>query len=175
MELKSVTIRNFKALQNIHLKEIPNFVVLVGANGTGKSTLFDVFGFLRDALTGNVRQALDARGRFSEVVTRGHEKESILVELQVDLPIAGRSRLATYHLEIGVEDGRPVVMHEFLRYKRGRYGAPFYFLDFHNGSGFAIRNEEDFDKPDEELERERAATRIAGYPGDQGPRTIPTL
>jgi predicted ATPase len=154
MELKSVTIQNFKALQNIHLKDIPNFIVLVGANGTGKSTLFDVFGFLRDALTGNVRQALDSRGRFSEVVTRGHERESILVELQVGLPIAGRSRLVTYHLEIGIEDGRPVVLHEFLRYKRGRYGAPFYFLDFHNGSGFAIRNEEDFDKPDEELKRE---------------------
>jgi predicted ATPase len=154
MELKSVTIRNFKALQNIHLTDIPNFVVLVGANGSGKSTLFDVFGFLRDALTGNVRQALDSRGRFLEVVTRGHEGDTILVELQVGLPIAGRSRLVTYHLEIGLENGRPVVKHEFLRYKRGRYGAPFYFLDFHSGSGFAIRNEEDFDKPDEQLQRE---------------------
>ena len=154
MELKSITIRNFKALQNIHLTEIPNFVVLVGANGSGKSTLFDVFGFLRDALKGNVRQALDARGRFPEVVTRGHENDSILVELQVGLPIAGRSRLVTYHLEVGLSNGRPVVIHEFLRYKRGRYGAPFYFLDFRNGSGFAIRNEEDFDKPDEELQRE---------------------
>jgi predicted ATPase len=154
MELKSITIRNFKALQNIHLTEVPNFIVLVGANGSGKSTLFDVFGFLRDALTGNVRQALDARGRFAEVVTRGHENESILVELQVGLPIAGRSRLVTYHLEVGLDQGRPVILHEFLRYKRGRYGAPFYFLDFHKGSGFAIRNEEDFDKPDEELQRE---------------------
>jgi len=154
MELKSVTIRNFKALQNIQLTEIPNFVVVVGANGSGKSTLFDVFGFLRDALAGNVRQALDARGRFLEVVTRGHESESILVELQVGLPIAGRPRLVTYHLEVGLTDDRPVVKREFLRYKRGRYGAPFYFLDFSNGSGFAIRNEEDFDKPDEELQRE---------------------
>jgi predicted ATPase len=154
MELKSVTIRNFKALQNIHLTKIPNFIVLVGANGSGKSTLFDVFGFLRDSLMGNVRQALDARGRFLEVVTRGHEGDSILVELQVGLPIAGRSRLVTYHLEVGLKDGRPIVVHEFLRYKRGRYGAPFYFLDFRKGSGFAIRNEEDFDKPDEELERE---------------------
>jgi len=154
MELKSITIRNFKALQSIHLSDIPSFFVLVGANGTGKSTLFDVFGFLRDALTGNVRQALDSRGRFFEVVTRGHEKEAILVELQVNLPIAGRPRLVTYHLEIGVEQGRPIVLHEFLRYKRGRYGAPFYFLDFRQGSGFAIRNEEDFDKPDEELKRE---------------------
>jgi len=113
-----------------------------------------VFGFLRDALTGNVRQALDARGRFPEVVTRGHDAESIVVELQVGLDIAGRSRLVTYCLEIGSEQGRPVILREFLRYKRGRYGAPFYFLDFRRGSGFAIRNEEDFDRPDEDLERE---------------------
>jgi predicted ATPase len=154
MELKSIKIRNFKALQAVHLKDVPSFMVIVGANGTGKSTLFDVFGFLRDALTGNIRQALDARGRFAEVVTRGHVNESISVELQVGLDIAGRSRLVTYGLEIGLEQNRPVVLHEFLRYKRGRHGAPFYFLNFSKGSGFAIRNEEDFDKPDEQLERE---------------------
>ena len=154
MELKSIKIRNFKALQDIHLTDIPGFMVVVGANGTGKSTLFDVFGFLRDALTGNVRQALDARGRFSEVVTRGHANESILIELQVGLPIAGHPRLVTYHLEIGQVQGRPVVLLEFLRYKRARHGAPCYFLKYSEGLGFAIRNEEAFDKPDEELQRE---------------------
>lgn len=154
MELKSIKIQNYKALQNISLKELPNFMVLVGANGTGKSTLFDVFGFLRDALNGNVRQALDARGRFPEVVTRGHEQESILLEIQVKMDIAGISRLVTYHLEIGQDEGRPLIRHEFLRYKRGRHGAPFYFLDFRNGVGFAIANEEDFKKPDLELTRE---------------------
>lgn len=155
MELKSIKIKNFKALQNIQLRDIPNFVVLVGANGSGKSTLFDVFGFLRDALTGNVRQALDIRGRFSEVVTRGHESESIVIELQVSLPIAGRSRLVTYHLDIGLESTRPIVRREFLRFKRGTHGAPFYFLDFRRGSGYAIRNEAAVEKPDEELEREQ--------------------
>ena len=60
MKLESITIKNYKALQNIQIKNIPSFMVLVGANGTGKSTLFDVFGFLRDALIGNVRQALHA-------------------------------------------------------------------------------------------------------------------
>ena len=154
MQLESVKIRNYKALKDIHLTNIPSFMVLVGANGSGKSTLFDVFGFLQDSLTGNVRQALDARGRFAEVVTRDHDAESIVIELQVKLEIAGRQRLVTYHLEIGTELGRPVVLHEFLRYKRGRYGAPFYFLDFHKGSGFAISNEEDFDKPDEALTRD---------------------
>ena len=61
MHLKSLSIKKFKSLQNVHLKDVPGFMVLVGANGTGKSTLFDVFGFLRDALNGNVRQALDSR------------------------------------------------------------------------------------------------------------------
>ena len=39
MQLKSIKIQNFKALQNIHLTKIPKFLVLVGANGSGKSTL----------------------------------------------------------------------------------------------------------------------------------------
>lgn len=46
-------------------------------------------------------------------------------------------------------------MNEFLRYKRGVAGAPFYFLRFSEGRGWAIRNEEAFDKPDEELAREQ--------------------
>ena len=154
MELKSLTVKNYRSLQHIHLKDIPKFLVIVGANGTGKSSFFDVFGFLRDALVGNVRQALDARGRFSEVVTREHEQESMFFELQVRTPIAGRRRLVTYGLEIGQDGGKPIVLHEYLRYKRGRYGAPYYFLDFKNGEGFAISNEEDFDTEDEDLVRE---------------------
>lgn len=154
MQLRSITIKNYKALADISLKQVPPFMVVVGANGTGKSTLFDVFGFLRDSLTGNVRQALDARGRFQEVVTRGREGEPILIELQVSLDIADRPRLVTYHLEISSENGRPIVVEEFLRYKRGRYGAPYYFLQFRKGKGFAISNEEDFNKPDEQLDRE---------------------
>jgi predicted ATPase len=154
VELQSLTVRNFKALQHLELKDIPQFLVLVGANGTGKSSFFDIFGFLRDALVGNVRQALDARGRFSEVVTRERELEAMSFELQVRTEIAGRPRLVTYGLEIAQEKGRPFVQREYLRYKRGRYGAPYYFLDFKKGRGFAITNEEDFSKKDEDLERE---------------------
>jgi len=50
MHLQTLSIRNYKSLQDIQLTNLPSFLVLVGANGTGKSTLFDVFGFLRDAL-----------------------------------------------------------------------------------------------------------------------------
>jgi predicted ATPase len=41
-----------------------------------------VFGFLHDCLKGNVRQALDSRGRFREVLSRDALDDTILIEIQ---------------------------------------------------------------------------------------------
>jgi len=156
MKIESIRLKNFKAFRDVHLKDMPSFLVVVGANGSGKSTLFDVFGFLHDCLKSNVRQALDKRGRFREVLSRGcdPEKDAILIELQYRMEITGVERLVTYSLEIGESKGAPVVRRELLRYKRGRYGSPYHFLNFSKGEGYAITNEEEFNKSDEELERE---------------------
>ncbi len=154
MKIESIRLKNFKVFQDVHLTDIPAFLVIVGANGSGKSTLFDVFGFLHDCLKTNVRQALDSRGRFQEVLSRDAAERSILIEIQYRMPIGGTERLVTYSLEIGELAGAPVVMREILRYKRGRYGSPFRFLDFQQGEGFAISNEEDFSRADEDLTRE---------------------
>jgi predicted ATPase len=155
MRIESIKLKNYKAFRNVHLTNIPAFLVVVGANGTGKSTLFDVFGFLHDCLESNVRQALNARGRFREVISRGTtEKDTIFIEIQYRMEIVNVNRLVTYTLEIGDIKGSPYVKKESLRYKRGRYGAPYYFLKFENGEGFSIINEEDFNRPDEELDRE---------------------
>ena len=154
MKIESIRLKNYKVFRDVHLKDIPSFLVVVGANGSGKSTLFDVFGFLHDCLKGTVRQALDKRGRFREVLSRDADTDKILIEIQYRMLISDVERLVTYSLEIGEQKGSPVVQREFLRYKRGRYGSPFHFLDFSAGEGYAITNEEDFQKPDEELERE---------------------
>lgn len=154
MKLESLTIKNYKVFQHVELKNLPGMCVFVGANGSGKTTLFDVFGFLRDALHGNVRTALQKRGGFREVATRGCVDQSIEFTLQFRLPIGGVDRLVTYLLEIRQDKGRPIVAREILRYKRGSQGSPFHFLDFRGGRGYAILNEEDFNKADSELERE---------------------
>lgn len=156
MKIESMRLKNYKAFKDVHLKDIPPFLVVVGANGSGKTTLFDVFGFLHDCLKGNVRQALDKRGRFAEVLSRGCDAklDTIQIELQYRMEITGVERLVTYSLEIGERNGVPIVLKELLRYKRGRYGSPFHFLSFSKGEGYAIANEEDFNKSDEELDRE---------------------
>jgi predicted ATPase len=154
MKIESIRLKNFKTFRDIHIKEIPSFLVIVGANGAGKSTLFDIFGFLHDCLKSNVRQALDKRGRFKEVLSRDSDSDTILIEIQYRMEIASVERLVTYVLEISENAGSPYVSREILRYKRGRHGSPFHFLDFKNGVGFAITNEEDFNIDDKELDEE---------------------
>lgn len=154
MKIESIRLKNYKVFRDVHLKDIPSFLVVVGANGSGKSTLFDVFGFLHDCLKGTVRQALDKRGRFREVLSRDADTDKILIEIQYRMLITGVERLVTYSLEIGEQKGSPIVQRELLRYKRARYGKPYHFLDFSAGEGYAIINEEDFKKADEDLERE---------------------
>ena len=155
MRIESIRLKNFKSFRDVRMADIPSCCVVVGANGTGKSTLFDVFGFLRDCLTFNVRQALQTRGGYSEIISRGKDPNlPIEIEVKFRMEIAGVNRLVTYLLRIGQERNRPVVRREILRYKRGRYGSPFRFLDFTDGSGYAVINEELFDKSDEELTRE---------------------
>lgn len=154
MKIESIRLKNFKTFRDVYLKDIPPFLVVVGANGSGKTTLFDVFGFLHDCLKGNIRQALDSRGRFKEVFSKESNGDSILIEIQYRMEITGVERLVTYSLEIAEQKNVPYVKRERLRYKRGRYGSPYHFLDFSSGVGYAITNEEEFNKSDEELTRE---------------------
>lgn len=154
MKIERVRLKNFRVFRELDLENIPPLAFFIGENGTGKSTLFKVFGFLKDALDNNVRTALQREGGFREWVTRGYENEAIEIDIQFRLEITGVERLVTYALEIREENGRPIVAREVLRYKRGRHGSPYHFLDFSRGKGFAVTNEEDFSKTEEELERE---------------------
>ena len=154
MRIESIRLKNYKSFRDASIVDMPSLCVVVGANGTGKSTLFGVFGFLKDCLLFNVRHAMQQRGGFREMLSRGADPgEGIEIEIKFRLEISGVDRLVTYLLHLGEERGRPVVLQEVLRYKRGRYGSPFHFLDFRMGEGYAINNEEDF-RRDEDLTRE---------------------
>jgi predicted ATPase len=176
MGIEQIKLRNFKAFQDVTISNIPNFCVFVGANGTGKTTLFDVFGFLQDCLTYDVNRALQKRGGFKEVVSRKsnipnipieYESEiheligtpmasspSILIELKMRVKFSIGLRLVTYHLEIDEQNGKPSVAKEYLRYKRGEFGAPYHFIDFSHGKGYAVTEEDDFEKQVGDLARD---------------------
>jgi predicted ATPase len=44
MKIEALRVKNFKTFKDIKLTNLPAISVYIGANGTGKTTLFDVFG-----------------------------------------------------------------------------------------------------------------------------------
>lgn len=139
MRIESIEIRNYRCFRAVVLSDLPRMAVIVGANGSGKSSLLDVFSFLKDALSENAASAVARRGGYRELVSRGVEGP---IGITVKFRESG-GRLATYRIEVGVSDGRVVVDREVLSYRRGRYGRPWHFMDFSQGFGRAraITNE----------------------------------
>lgn len=157
MKIESLRLKNFKAFQDTELKDIPNFCVIVGANGSGKSTIFSVFAFLRDALASNVNTALARLGGsrgFSEVRSRNSNGP---IEIELKFREKSGSPLITYSLQINEENGKAFVASEILKYRRGTGGQPWKFLDFVRGKGIAVTNELDSVQKIDELKREEQA------------------
>ncbi len=135
-------VQNFRALKLVEMKDITPLTVLLGPNGSGKSTMFDVFNFLAECFQSGLRHAWDRRGRARELKTRGQDGPVVIEIKYRERP---RQPLITYHLAIDERRGAPIVVEEWLQWKRGRYGRPFRFLEFREGSGRAASG----DAPDE--------------------------
>ena len=150
--IERLKIQNFRALRDVEFWNLTPLTVLLGPNGSGKSTVFDVFAFLAESFENGLRRAWDKRGRARELKSRGGSGP-ILIEIayreQPDQP------LITYHLEVDESNGKPIVVKEWLRWKRHRYGAPFRFLDYARGDGRVVSGE----LPDAQNKRVRVRLR----------------
>ncbi|MFN6155717.1 AAA family ATPase [Anabaena sp. AL09] len=154
MKIESIHLKNFKAFKDVEIKNIPKMCVFVGANGTGKTTIFNVFSFLKDALTDNVHVALTKLGGgrgFQEVRSRNSTGP---IEIELKFRLTDKSPLITYSLKINEEDGSPIIEKEILQYRRGSKGQPWRFIDFSKGKGQAVINEPDQVIDEKDLKRE---------------------
>lgn len=144
--IEALSVRNYRALQDLKLQDLTPLTVFVGPNGSGKSTVFDVFAFLAECFSVGLRQAWDKRGRFRELRSRGADGP-IVLELKYrerpDLP------LITYHLAIDEGPKGPYVAEEWLQWRRQQRGRPFRFLEFKEGAGRVVSGE----MPDEQDHR----------------------
>jgi len=138
VQIESIEIKNYRLFRHTVVEGLPRMTVVVGANGSGKSALFDVFTFLKESLAQNVASSVAHRDGFRELVSRGQAGP---IEIIVRFRESG-GQLATYRLAVAEDKGRPVVHREILKFRRGgQHGQPWHFVDFSRGRGNAITNE----------------------------------
>ena len=139
--IEYLRVQNYRALRDVEFKNLTPVTALLGPNGSGKSTVFDVFAFLSECFESGLRRAWDRRGRAKELKTRGAEGP-------VTIEIKYREKpypIITYHLAVDERGGAPVVVEEWLQWKRQPRGRPFRFLEYKEGRGQAVSGEQ----PDE--------------------------
>ena len=134
-KIEGFSVKNFKSLKDITLGRLwyqPNIqsltpmTAVIGKNGTGKSALFDAFGFLADALKSGVEEACDARGRggFERMRTQGQTGP---IEFEVYYREHENAWPITYKIAIETDAfGRPYVLKEVMIENRGTR-CPLFF------------------------------------------------
>ncbi len=151
-KIEGIRVKNFRALKDVTLGRLWNqqqsepltaMTVVIGKNGVGKSTLFDVFGFLADALKFGVEEACDLRGRggFEKIRSQGQPGS---IEFEIYYKEDGNARPITYEMSINLDSsGRPFVQKERLRQRRKnqKRGWPFSFLVLNDGKGVVWKGE----------------------------------
>ncbi len=138
MRLESLHLKNFRAFKDVTMSCIPNFCIVVGANGTGKSTIFSVFDFLKNAMSGNVNSALAKLGGSRGISEVRSRNTSGPMEIEIKFRKDSNSPLATYFLQIDEQNGKAFVKREILKFRLGNKGTARHYLDFSNGNGYAI-------------------------------------
>ncbi len=147
--LEGIQIKNFRALKDVTLgrvlsnktqTELPRLVAIIGANGTGKSSILDALSFLGDCLNLGVEAACDKphRAGFDKLRTLGSTEP-----MQFEIRYRGEGEPPiNYTLHIDCDSaGHVFVSKEELRHKpverSGGKGQPLTFIAIKNGKGAA--------------------------------------
>ena len=133
--IEQLVVQNYRVLKEFTLDGLQPMSVVLGPYGCGKSTLFDVFGFLSDALQTNVKKAIEPRGRLRELHSRG-STGPIGITIRYRESTFGANKpgpVITYHVAIHGRKDRPYACEDDLRWRRESHGKPFRFLDMKDG------------------------------------------
>ena len=102
--LEGIQIQNFRALRDVTLGRtlyeqkqaaLPRLVTVIGANGSGKSSLLDALGFLGDCLAEGAEAACDKphRGGFEQIRTKGSTEP---IKFEIRYKETGTARPLSY-------------------------------------------------------------------------------
>ncbi len=96
MKLRSFQIQNYKCLKNINQKNCGNFLTLIGANSSGKSSIFKAINFVKN-LNSSIKSKEIAYGGVEEYETK-------IIQLNMQIEISDDLRKTYLHHFFNLEE-----------------------------------------------------------------------
>lgn len=144
-KFENISVRGFRRLQNIDL-EMRNLIVMIGANGAGKTSFLDVLSILAASASGNLQNLLQLKGGLNEILTRGKLQE---LEIEISMQVPDKQPPLKYSLILSPKGLSYEVRDEYLTQQRNpNRPEPFKYIEsqgldikyFQDGSGFVRPN-----------------------------------
>jgi predicted ATPase len=82
-KLENISIKGFRRLEHTEL-EMRDLIVMIGANGSGKTSFLDVLSILAASARGNLHDTLQIKGGLNEILTRGKARE---LEIKISMKV----------------------------------------------------------------------------------------
>src|ERR1017187_4367063 len=127
-KVNRVKISGFRRLEDVELTVRP-FMVLIGANGVGKTSLLDAFSLLSASASGKLNSSVSQFGGITSLLTRDRSQE---LSLLVDMEVPGHRPLE-YELHLEQKGTGYSIAREVLSQERDGYTQPFKHIDSSDG------------------------------------------
>lgn len=121
-------LSGFRRLHDVDLemRERP-LMVMIGANGSGKSSFLDAFSLLSASAAGNLNPKLNMMGGIANILTLNHSQE---ISMSIDMHVPHHEPLK-YDLHITPMRNSYTISRETLTQNRIGYSEPFRHIDSH--------------------------------------------
>lgn len=137
-KISRLEIKGFRRLKAIDLSIRP-LMVLIGANGVGKTSLLDALSLLSASAAERLNAKLSELGGLTSIATRSADTGE--VALLVDMEVPGHEPLE-YHLSLAPKGTGYAIAQEVLSQAREGYDEPFKHIDSRDGEIRYYRTEE---------------------------------
>jgi len=136
-KLSNISIGGFRRLEHIDL-EVRPLMVMIGANGVGKSSILDAIMLLSGSAAGELSTTLSNLGGIASVLTRDYTGD---LYVAASLPVPAHSDLE-YELHVAPHGTGYSIVREMLSQDQGDPRGPFKHIDSVPGSVRYFRPEE---------------------------------
>lgn len=116
MKIKQLEIKGFKSIDHILIEDAPSFMVLAGANGSGKSNFVDALSFLGEVIRTNLNHAVEKFNGFDFIYNKNLISNPNYSLIEFTIVAEWENNTFIYITTLNIEKENPYIIIEQFDY-----------------------------------------------------------